>query len=108
MQRNVAVRTAAMPRVRTERIKLIMLRGELTSPPVLAATVRESAALVAVRTYNVLTVLARQNNTLCCFENTLLVVVAGIILSNFPLLSVATIVISSVRMWYNEIGQKAK
>ena len=49
-----------------------MLRGELTSPPVLAATVRESAALVAVRTYNVLTVLVRQNNTLCCFEKTLL------------------------------------
>ena len=38
--------------------------------------------MVAVRTYNVLTVLARQNNTLCCFEKTLLVPIRA-----FPRLS---------------------
>ena len=53
--------------------------------------------------------LARQNNTLCCFENTLLAVRCGNnYFKYFSLLYVATIVISSVRMWYNEIGQKAK
>ncbi len=38
-----------------------------------ATAVMESAVLVAVRAYNALTALARQNSTLYCFENTLLV-----------------------------------
>ena len=54
--------------------KIIYGASEITlSRGKFATAVMESAVLVAVRAYNALTALARQNSTLYCFENTLLV-----------------------------------